>query len=78
MPYFVSDVNVLQLIDAFTLDHGVWGSDWPFLKAGGVDYASLLGAITRWLPDSGDVRPVPAANPAGHFGFRLPYTAAAA
>ena len=48
-PYFDA------LIDAFTLDACVWGSDWPYLKAGErLDYGVGLKLIEAWLPDAAD------------------------
>lgn len=68
-PYAESDAIVQQLLDAFTLDRCVWGSDWPFLRADGISYASLLDALARWLPDPTDQHRVLAVNPARLFGF---------
>jgi predicted TIM-barrel fold metal-dependent hydrolase len=68
-PYPESDAIARQLIDAFTMDRCVWGSDWPFLRANGVSYASLLDTLTRWLPDPADRDRVLAVNPVRLFGF---------
>ncbi len=39
------------LIDAFTLDRCVWGSDWPFLRAPErIDYAPLLRLVETIVP----------------------------
>ena len=45
------------LVDAFTLDNCVWGSDWPFLRAPErVDYGPLLKLVERLFPDPADRR----------------------
>jgi predicted TIM-barrel fold metal-dependent hydrolase len=69
-PYRDVDPYVAALIDTFTIDRCVWGSDWPFLRARHrVDHACLLGALRRWLPDETDRRKVLSDNPARIFGF---------
>jgi predicted TIM-barrel fold metal-dependent hydrolase len=50
---------VRALVAAFTLDHCMWGSDWPFLKATErVDYGPLLKLATLLFPDPADRRKV--------------------
>src|SRR4029077_14454312 len=42
-PYEDAWPFVAALVDAFTLDHCLWGSDWPHLRAPSrVDYGVLL------------------------------------
>lgn len=69
-PYEAADPFVAALIDAFTLERCVWGSDWPFLRAAHrIDHATLLAALERWLPDPADRDKVLGHNPARVFGF---------
>ncbi|CAN5735444.1 amidohydrolase family protein [soil metagenome] len=70
-PYLESDPYVAALIEAFTIDRCVWGSDWPFLRAKErVDHAGLLSALYRWVPDAEDRRKVLWHNPSRLFGFK--------
>jgi predicted TIM-barrel fold metal-dependent hydrolase len=69
-PYTESDPYVAALIEAFTLDRCVWGSDWPYLRAKErVDHATLLAAFERWVPDPDDRLKVLSHNPMRLFGF---------
>jgi len=69
-PYRDIDPYAAALIDAFTIDRCVWGSDWPFLRAKHrVDHACLLQALHRWVPDQADLRKVLSDNPGRIFGF---------
>lgn len=69
-PYTEVDDYVAALIDAFTLDRCVWGSDWPFLRAQQrIDHAGLIGALERWLPAAADREKVLSLNPVRLFGF---------
>lgn len=48
---------VEALIEAYTLDHCLWASDWPFLKAPErVDIGPLLRWMEALLPDAADRR----------------------
>jgi predicted TIM-barrel fold metal-dependent hydrolase len=48
---------VRALVEAFTLDACVWGSDWPFLRAPErVDYGPLLTLTQQLFPDPADRR----------------------
>lgn len=68
--YFDIDAFVAALIDAFTLNNCVWGSDWPFVRHDArIDYAPMLACIKRWLPDANDYRKVLCENPKRLFGF---------
>jgi predicted TIM-barrel fold metal-dependent hydrolase len=74
-PYRDIDPYVAALIDAFTIDRCVWGSDWPFLRARHrVDHACLLQALCRWVPDEADRRKVLSDNPGRIFGFSKMHT----
>ncbi len=58
------------LVDAFTLDGCVWGSDWPFLKATRrLDYAPLLDLAQTLFPDPADRRRLFWTTPQRLFGF---------
>jgi Amidohydrolase len=46
---------IAALVEAFTLDRCVWGSDWPFLRAAErLDYGPLLAVLDRLFPDQDD------------------------
>ena len=50
-PYRDVDPFVAAVIQAFTLDHCVWGSDWPFVRVDErMDYGPPLVCLARWLP----------------------------
>jgi predicted TIM-barrel fold metal-dependent hydrolase len=56
-PYTDTQPYVRSLIDAFTLNACVWGSDGPFLRAlERVDYGPLLKLVENLLPSAGDRR----------------------
>ncbi len=59
-----------ELLTAFSVDHCIWGSDWPFINVPRrPNYADLLTPMSRWLPDPGDRACVLARNPRRLFGF---------
>ncbi|HTR57486.1 MAG TPA: amidohydrolase family protein [Casimicrobiaceae bacterium] len=61
---------VAALIEAFTPQRCVWGSDWPFLRMPmRMDYGPVLANLERWLPDERDRRQVLWETPARLFGF---------
>jgi predicted TIM-barrel fold metal-dependent hydrolase len=61
---------VTALIDAFTLDHCLWASDWPYLRAPvHVDYGVLLQLARMLFPDASDRRKLLWDTPRGLFGF---------
>ena len=61
---------VEALLDAFTPDRCMWGSDWPFLRAPErIDYGLTLALIERLLPDPVDRRKVLWDTPVRLFGF---------
>lgn len=70
--YGEADDVAAALLDAFTIDGCVWGSDWPFLGVSHpVRYGDLLAALARWLPDPADRLRVLRHNPNRLFGFGL-------
>jgi predicted TIM-barrel fold metal-dependent hydrolase len=69
-PYDDCDAYVHALIDAFTLDNCVWGSDWPFVRMPNrLDYGPTRRLLERWLPDADDRRKVLWDAPRRWFGF---------
>ena len=59
-----------QLLEAFTPDACIWGSDWPFLRATSrIDYGTVLALAAELLPDASDRRKVMHDNAARLFGF---------
>jgi predicted TIM-barrel fold metal-dependent hydrolase len=48
---------VAALVDAFTLERCVWGSDWPYLRASErIDYGLQLKLIAQLFPGAADRR----------------------
>lgn len=44
---------VRALVSAFTLDHCIWASDWPYLKAPERnDFGPNAALVARWFPDA--------------------------
>jgi predicted TIM-barrel fold metal-dependent hydrolase len=61
---------VAALIDAFTLDHCLWASDWPYLRSPEhVDYGVLLHLALALCPDAADRRKLLWDTPRELFGF---------
>ncbi|MEK9281575.1 MULTISPECIES: amidohydrolase family protein [unclassified Bradyrhizobium] len=55
-PYEDAWPFVAALVEAFTLDRCVWGSDYPFLRAPErLDYGPLLAVLTTLFPDADDL-----------------------
>ena len=62
---------VHALLEAFTPDRCMWGSDWPFLRAPErIDYGLVLAVIEHLLPDPEVRRKVLWETPARLFGFQ--------
>lgn len=58
------------LIDAFTLEHCLWASDWPYLRAPArVDYGVLLALTLALFAHASDRRTLLWDTPRGLFGF---------
>lgn len=69
-PYADCDLYVRALIDAFSLDNCVWGSDWPFVRVPHrMDYMPVFQLLKRWLPDPADRHRVLWTAPARWFSF---------
>jgi predicted TIM-barrel fold metal-dependent hydrolase len=61
---------VKALVDAFTLDHCLWASDWPYLRASAhVDYGVLLRLAFTLFPNAADRRKLLWDTPRELFGF---------
>lgn len=69
-PYHDAQPFIAALLDAFTPDACVWGSDWPFLRAPErIDYGPLVSLIATLLPDPAQRRQVLWETPRRLFGF---------
>ncbi len=69
-PYDDALPFVSALVDAYTLDACLWGSDWPFLKAAQrLDYGPLLRLVERWFPAATDRQRLLWDTPRRLFGF---------
>jgi predicted TIM-barrel fold metal-dependent hydrolase len=61
---------VRALVDAFGLDHCLWASDWPYLRAPArVDYGVLLNLLLALFPDATQRRKLLWDTPCRLFGF---------
>ena len=61
---------VHAIVEAFTLDHCVWASDWPFLRAPQrQDYGPLVELVARLFPDPVDRHMLFWTTPRRMFGF---------
>ena len=61
---------VTALVEAFSLDHCLWASDWPYLRAPvHVDYGVLLQLVRTLFPDLSDRRKLLWDTPRKLFGF---------
>ena len=64
---------ITALTDAFTFDHCLWASDWPYLRAPArVDYGVLLQLALTLFPDASDRRKLLWDTPRELFGFASP------
>ncbi|MBR0851548.1 amidohydrolase family protein [Bradyrhizobium diazoefficiens] len=69
-PYEDTWPFIAALVEAFTLDRCVWGSDYPFLRAAErLDYGPLLAVLTKLFPDPGDQHRLLWRTPARLLGF---------
>ena len=61
---------IMALVDAFALDHCLWASDWPYLRAAvRVDYGVLLHLALTLFPDASDRRKLLWDTPCKLLGF---------
>jgi predicted TIM-barrel fold metal-dependent hydrolase len=69
-PWTDSWPYVHALLEAFTPDRCMWGSDWPFLKAPErIDYGTILTLTEKLIPVRADRHKVLWETPARLFGF---------
>ncbi|MBR0716867.1 amidohydrolase [Bradyrhizobium liaoningense] len=69
-PYEDAWPFIAALVEAFTLDRCVWGSDYPFLRAPErLDYGPLLTVLSRLFPDPDDQHRLLWRTPARLLGF---------
>ena len=69
-PYEDAWPFMTALVEAFTLDRCMWGSDWPFLRASErLDYGPLLALVSRLFPDPDDQERLLWRTPARLLGF---------
>jgi predicted TIM-barrel fold metal-dependent hydrolase len=69
-PYEDTWPFIAALVEAFTLDRCVWGSDYPFLRAAErLDYGPLLAVLTKLFPDASDQQRLLWHTPARLLGF---------
>ena len=62
---------IAALVEAFTLDRCVWGSDWPFLRAPErLDYGPAACHLGRLFPDRTDQQRLLWRTPARLLGFQ--------
>ena len=72
LPYPFADTwtFVRAIVEAFTLDHCLWASDWPFLRsAQRQDYGPLVELAGRLFPDPAKRRKLFVDTPRRLFGF---------
>lgn len=69
-PHHDAEPYVRALVDAFTLDRCMWGSDWPYIRAPyHIDYGMMLRLVERQFPDAGARERLFWHTPAALFGF---------
>lgn len=69
-PYEDTWPFIAALVEAFTLDRCVWGSDYPFLRAAErLDYGPLLAVLTKLFPNPRDQHRLLWRTPAKLLGF---------
>lgn len=61
---------VQAIVDRFTLEHCMWASDWPYLRAPQrQDYGPLVDLVETLFPDAADRRALLWDTPRKLFGF---------
>jgi predicted TIM-barrel fold metal-dependent hydrolase len=69
-PFDDCEPFVRALVSAFTLDHCIWASDWPYLKAPERnDFGPLTALVARWFPDAGERAKLFSGTAKRLFGF---------
>lgn len=75
LPYPYPDAwpYVQALLQAYTPQHLVWASDWPFLRAPArIDYGPLLALFAQLVPNADDRQAIGKDTPRRLFGFATP------
>lgn len=69
-PHSDLDPFIAALLEAFTPDRCVWGSDWPFVRhPARTDYGPQQRLLERWVPDEAARRKIEWDTPSRLFGF---------
>ena len=69
-PHEDARLFVQALVEAFTLEHCLWASDWPYLRAPTrVDYGVLLNQVRTVFPDASERRKLLWDTPRELLGF---------
>jgi predicted TIM-barrel fold metal-dependent hydrolase len=69
-PYADTLRYIRAILDTYTPEACVWGSDWPFIRMPErVDYGPVLRFVETWLPDVGARRKVLWETPRRLLGF---------
>ena len=72
-PYPFEDLRpfVAELLEAFTSERCVWGSDWPFIHVGpeAMDYGRAVAAARHLIGDQGTAEQILTLTPRRLFGF---------
>ena len=69
-PHEDLDPFVAALLETFTPDNCVWGSDWPYVRVQQrMDYGPQRALLDRWVPDAAARRKVLWDTPSRLFGF---------
>jgi len=73
-PFVDLDPFVRALLEAYTPENCVWGSDWPFINwADKPGYGQTLSILARWVAAEQDRRTILWDTPARLFGFEMEY-----
>lgn len=69
-PHSDLDPFIAALLEAFTPERCVWGSDWPFVRhPSRTDYGPQQRLLERWVPDAAARRKIEWDTPSRLFGF---------
>lgn len=72
-PHADAEPFIAALVEAFSLDRCMWGSDWPYLRADHhIDFAMMLKLVEAWFPHKADRDRLFWDTPARVFGFAQP------
>lgn len=69
-PHRDAEPYVEALVEAFSLERCMWGSDWPYLKADyHIDFGMMLTLAKSWFPSKSDRVQLLWETPCRLFGF---------